>query len=161
MLKANELFVRKSKLISESSRKKIEIHDFIVEIEDEVNLKNGIRSPKFKIAGIEFSIDVYPENSPDDASGFIGVYLDNHGNEDQTTSITVKEASGVKNSWKMDTVSAGSGWGFPKFISHEKYREWAKVQDDVLSLEVVVTLHKKAEGDGWTYHASHAFSKIS
>ena len=117
MLKANELFVRKSKLISESSRKKIEIHDFIVEIEDEVNLKNGIRSPKFKIAGIEFSIDVYPENSPDDASGFIGVYLDNHGNEDQTTSITVKEASGVKNSWKMDTVSAGSGWGFPKFMT--------------------------------------------
>ena len=42
------------------------------------------------------------------------------------------------------------GVGFPKFLSHEKYRELAKVHGDVLKLDVVLTLHTKSEGGGWT-----------
>ena len=76
--------------------------------------------------------------------------LHNHSDEDQTTSITVKLVSGVEKSWEMDMVEAGQSWGFIKFLSHQKYRKWAKEHGDVLKLEVVVTLHSKAEANGWT-----------
>ena len=70
--------------------------------------------------------------------------------------MTIKEVSGsvldfvVLMEKKNIQAGEGSGWGFPKFLSHEKYREYAKVHGDVLKLDVVVTLHTKAEGDGWT-----------
>ena len=66
--------------------------------------------------------------------------------------MTVKEVSG----FCMDVVMekrkflAGKGWGCARFVSHEKYRQFAKDHGDILKLEVVVTLHTKAEGDGWT-----------
>ena len=59
----DELFVLKCKHISESTKKTIEIHDFIKKIEDQDNNKLNIVSPKFKIAEVEFSIWVYPDNS--------------------------------------------------------------------------------------------------
>ena len=50
----------------------------------------------------------------------------------------------------MDRVLAGKGRGWSEFLTHKEYREWAKDHGDVLRLEVVLTLHSKAEGDGWT-----------
>lgn len=37
-----------------------------------------------------------------------------------------------------------------QFLSHEKYQEWARDHEDALKLEVMVTVHTKAEGDDWT-----------
>ena len=145
----DEIFVLKTRMISESTKKTIEIHDFIKKIEDQDNNMREIQSPKFMMAGVEFSIYVYPDflqYSP----GRIGVGLHNYSNEDQMCSVTAK-GTGVEKSWEMKKVRAGKQYGWmPGFMTHEKYREWAKVHGDVLKLEVVVTLHTKAEGDDWT-----------
>ena len=144
----DESFEWKSKMISTSTKKTIKFNNFLQLIEDESKKKIVKISPKFKLAGGDFSINVYPDDS--DAPGFVGVYLHNHGDEDQTTSITFKEDSGEEASWEMDKVRAGVGLGMTKFLSHYKYRNWAKDHGDVLRLEVVVTVYSKAEGDGWT-----------
>ena len=144
----DEIFVLKTRMISESTKKTIEIHDFIKKIEDQDNNMREIQSPKFMMAGVEFSIYVYPDflqYSP----GRIGVGLHNYSNEDQMCSVTAK-GTGVEKSWEMKKVEAGNFWGFLKFMSHEKYRKWANDHGDVFKLEVVVTLHSKAKGDGWT-----------
>ena len=143
-----ELFVHKTNWIAETTKKIIEIHDFTQKIDDgDKNLK--IYSPKFKLAGVDFSIAVYPYQEHD-GSGFIGVFLNNYSNEDKMTSITVQEASGVERSWEMGKVKAGKGYGWTNFLSHENYKAFANVRGDVLKLEVVITLHTKADGDGWT-----------
>ena len=105
-LQNKELFVLKTILISESCEKVIEVHDFIKGIEDEDYKKtNYISSPKFKLAGVDFSINVWPDNIANDGPGFISVFLRNHGGEDQTISMTVRLDSGVEGSWKMRKVS--------------------------------------------------------
>ena len=150
-LQNKELFVLKTILISESCEKVIEVHDFIKGIEDEDYKKtNYISFPKFKLAGVDFSINMWPDNIANDGPGFISVFLRNHGGEDQTISMTVRLDSGVEGSWKMRKVSAGKSCGLYNFLSHQEYRKWAEDHGDVLRLRVVVTLHSEAEGDGWT-----------
>ena len=143
----DEHFVLNTKSISKTTKKTVEIHDFISKIEDEDNKMKAIISPLFKLAGVDFSIDVLPDK---EGSGFTGVFLYNCGDEDQMTSSSIKEFSGEEGDWTMDKIKANQSWGFPEFMSHEKYRQFAKVHGDVLKLEVVLTLHTKAEGDGWT-----------
>ena len=99
---------------------------------------------------MEFSIDVYPDSVVFDCPGFIGVFLNNYSKETLMSSVTVKEASGEMSSWEMEKSEPERVFGWDKFLSHEKYREWAKDHGDVLKLEVLVTLHTKTEGDGWT-----------
>ena len=65
------------------------------------------------------------------------------------SSATAK-SSGVERSWEMKKGLAHRGFGWPKFLSHEKYREWAKTHGDVFKMEIVVTHHSKAGGDDWT-----------
>ena len=142
----NELFVLRTNWMKETTKKTIEIYDFTLKIEDE-DKKPKISSPNFKLAGKKFSIDVQPDNI---GSGYIAVVLQNCSKEDQMTSITVQENSGVERSWKMRKIPAGETLGFPTFLSIENYRELAKVNGDVLSLDVVLTLHTKAEGEVWT-----------
>ena len=146
-----ELFVLQSHLISESTQKIIHFHDFLKKIEDQKTSKVRIVSPRFQIAGIEFSIEVYPDNAVYDGAGFIGLYLKNYSKETPISTVIVKEASGEVKSWEMRKEPIPeSGFGWNKFLSQEKYREWAKEHGDVLKLEVMVTLHTMADGDGWT-----------
>ena len=147
---ADELFEFKTMLVKESVKKSIMVHDFTQKIEDAnatvamYSPSGSICSPKFEVAGAEFCFFVLP-----DTLGYIGVYLDNLSKEDQMCSVSVKLASGVERSLKMKKIPSGQGSGCPKFLSHEKYREWAKTHGDVLKLEVVVTVYRKPEGDGW------------
>ena len=140
-----ELFVYKTRWNSETTKKVIEIHDLILKIEDEDNWAEAIVSPKFQLAGKDFSVDVVPDDD-----GYIGVHLASYSDEDQICSFTVMETSGVEMSWEMEKIEADSWWGFPTFLAHKKYRGWAKSNGDVLRLEVTITLHTKAVGDGWT-----------
>ena len=55
----------------------------------------------------------------------------------------------MERSYEMMKIEADMGYG-GYMISHEEYRQWAKTHGDVFKLEVVVTLHSKAEGDDWT-----------
>ena len=144
----DELFVLKDKLISESTKKTMEIHDLIKKMEDPEKNQQWILSPDFELAGVDFSIAVFPDCSANGVPGFISVFLHQNSNEEQMVSVTIKEASGVVWGRKMKTEELE--WGCYKFLSQEKYREWAKTHGDVLKLEVVVTLHSKAESDGWT-----------
>ena len=149
-VETDELFVLKTKWIKETTKKTIEIHDFLKKIEDD---KKGIQSPKFKLAGVEFAIDVYPNNIVNGSPDYIGVFLFNYSGEDQTISMTVKEASGLENlDLEMDIVETGRGWGFHQFLTHEKYRAWAKDNGDVFKLRAEVTVHTKVDTaeDGWT-----------
>ena len=130
----DELCVLKTSLISESTKKIIEIHDFIKKIEDQEKNQLKISSPMFKLAGIDFSIEVYPDYQ---GSGNIDVHFRNHTKEDLLSSITVKEASGAERSIEMKKVPARVSLAC-QFLSHEKYREWAKTHGDVLKPEVVV-----------------------
>ena len=147
-VESDELFVLKTKWRKETTKKTIEIHDFILKIEDEnKNLK--IVSPKFKLGGREFSIAVYPN-----CIGAIAVFLQNYHSEAQIISIKVRETSGLERSREMVQIPGGimgiCGIFMLLSLSHQNYRELAKVNGDVLRLEVEVTLHIKAEGDDWT-----------
>ena len=146
----DELYVFKSNLISESTQKTIEIPNFIKEIEDQDNINNKLAtdSPKFKIGGVEFSIGVRPDSPVD---GFIAVHVANYSKEDQMSSVTAK-SSGVEKTWEMEKVPADGNWGWDKFLSHQKYREWAQTHGDVFKLEIAVT-HHRAEGDAddWSW----------
>ena len=142
----DELFVRKTKLISESTKKTLEIHHFIKEIEDPENNHREIESPDFTLAGQKFWLGVIPDDMP----GCFAVYFGWSCDEDVMVSLTLKEASGVERSYELKKYPAGNGSYCFEQLSQEEYREWAKAHGDVLRLEVVVTVHSKAEGDCWT-----------
>ena len=148
VIEDEELFVWKAKMISTSTKKTIKVHDLLQLIEDD---SKSPSSPKFQLAGVDFSIDVLPDGAAYGVPGFIGVFLHNYSKEDQMVSVTVKEASGVEsNWWEMEELEADTWWGFPSFLAHKRYRRFAKYNGDVLRLEVSLTLHTKAMGDGWT-----------
>ena len=137
----DELFVQKpswTKIVG------IEIPEFLKKIE----MKEIVRSPRFKLAGIEFCIRAIPGFKETE---FIGLVLVNTSDEDQTTSVTFTEESGVKKSWQVKIAEANMGYGFADFLSHEKYKVWAKDHGDVFRLKAKVTLHQKRneDEDGW------------
>ena len=140
----DELFVQKPSWTSETKIVGIESPEFLKKME----MKEIVRSPRFKLAGIEFFIDIYCGETE-----FIGISLANTSDEDQTTSVTFTEESGVKRSWQMEITKANMGNGFAKFLSHEKYKVWAKDHGDVFRLKAKVTLHQKRktteDEDGW------------
>ena len=138
-----ESFVFKTHSIPETTKKTIAIHDFSLKIEHKYKSRDII-SPKFKLAGIDFSIDVIIRF--DD----IGVYLHNYSNEEQMFSFTVKEASGGM--WRGEKFMVGAVKRIAlveKVLSHKQYIKWSKDNGDVFKLEVLLTLHR-TEGDGWT-----------
>ena len=140
----DELFVQKPSWTSETRIVGIEIPEFLKKIE----MKEIVRSPRFKLAGIEFCIRAIPGFKETE---FIGLDLVHTSDEDQTTSVTFTEESGVKKSWQMEIAEANMGYGFANFLSHEKYKVWAKDHGDVFRLKAKVTLHQKRneDEDGW------------
>ena len=144
----DELFV-KNRGTSVTKTVGIEIPDFLDKIEKKVEVK----SPRFKLAGVEFYILVIPGFSE---TKFIYVGLFNCSDEDQTTSVTFTDESGVDKSLKMYPFGANDHDGFVEFLSHEEYKAWAKDHDDVFKVKVRVTLHQKEESaeDGWIRYVS-------
>ena len=47
----------------------------------------------------------------------------------------------------MQDVQVGGYRGFREFLSHKKFKTWAKSHGDVFKLKARVTLHQKATGD--------------
>ena len=140
-----ESFVLKTHSISETTKKTIAIHDFSQKIDKYKS--RDIISPKFKLAGIDFSIDVIPRSYQ---FPYIGVLLCNYSDEEQMFSFTVKPAFGGMWRGEKFMVGAGERWALvEKVLSHKKYMKWSKDNGDVFKLEVLLTLHR-TEGDGWT-----------
>lgn len=51
-------------------------------------------------------------------------------------------------------------WGYSTFLSHEKYKTWAKTHGDVFMLKATVTLHQQVNStteDGWTRYVFVGF----
>jgi len=118
----------------------VEFQGLLRRIEDEDNKGKWILSPIFSVGGARFRIEVVPEWKV----GNIGVFLSNQTEEDQSTSVQVKHASGRMGSWeKADEPRKGKVWGFAKFMTHKDYKSWAAENGDTLKLEVSVTLHVK------------------
>ena len=141
----DELFVEKPTWNSETKTVAIEIPEFLKKIDKKEIV---VSSPKFKLAGVEFCIKVTPRNKDTE---FIRVALANCSGEDKTTSVIFNEESGVERSWQMVTIGVNYEYAFPKFLSHEKYKTWAKDHGDVFKLRAKVTLHQKMNTaeDGW------------
>ena len=85
----DELFVQKPTWTSETKTVAIEIPEFLMKIDEKVYVK----SPRFKLAGVEFYIRVTPGYKDRE---FVRVALVNVSDEDQTTSVTFTEDSGEK-----------------------------------------------------------------
>ena len=146
-----ELFVEKPTWSSETKTVGMEISDFLKKIE----VKKITHSPEFTLSGVKFYIRVWPGFN---GSEFIRVELVNGSKNDQTTSVTFLEGSGSQLSFKMGIVPSKyvqGGRGFDEFLSHQKFKAWAKTNGDVFRLKVTVTLHKKQEtGDDWIRYRS-------
>ena len=135
-----ELFVLQTHLISESTEKTIQIHDFLEKIEDQETNKQKIASPRFQIAGMEFSIDVYPDSAVFDCPGFIGVFLNNYSKETLMSSVTVKEASGEMSSWEMEKSEPEAAVSGGNVKSVESFDCW-----NVPGLDVDILKENKTE----------------
>ena len=140
----DELLSQKPMWTSETKTIGLEIPEFLKKIEK----KKDVKSPRFKISGVEFYLWVTPGFND---SEFIRVDLMNCSMETQTTSVIFLEGSGARDSWKMHEVVADKGWGCPEFLSHEQFKGWAKDHGDVFKLKATVTLHQKKQetGDDW------------
>ena len=133
---------------SETKTVGMEISDFLKKIED----KKVTNSLEFTLSGVKFYIQVRPGFK---GSEFIRVELVNGSKNDQTTSVTFLEGSGSQLSFKMGIVPSEKSGGFDEFLSHQKFKDWAKTNGDVFRLKVTVTLHKKQEtGDDWIRYRS-------
>ena len=143
----DELFAQKPMWTSETKTVGTEIPEFL----DKIDKKEVVRSPRFKLAGVEFYIKVEPGNNETE---FVCVSLVNCSDKNQTTSVNFTEESGVKSSWQMVTVGVNTGKGFTMFLSHGNYKTWAKKHGDVFKLKTKVTLHQQlytAEDDWISY----------
>ena len=105
----NELFVRKTKLISESTKKTLEIHHIIKEIVDLENKHPDIASPDFMLAGEKYWIGVIPDHWPGCYAVVFGWSCDG----DVMLSMTLKEASCVERSYELKKYSAAVSGGVP------------------------------------------------
>ena len=128
-----------------------EVPDLVEKISDEQNKSKKLHSPKFLLCGVQWSVRVVPDCKN---SGFIGVYLHNHTNQDQTFSATFKGSAGAVSGWDRKVVKAKQDSGCQKFLSHDEYKTWAEENGDVFQLEVSVSMRSKdldaADIDGWT-----------
>ena len=130
----DELFVEKPSWTSNTVTIGVEIPNFQKKMEEQ----KIVDSPRFKLSGLEFNIQVKAGTEKDPE--FIGVFLQNDSKEAQTTSVTFL-VSGEEDRWEMKEIRANGGWGYPKFLSHEKFQAWAKKYGDVFKLKATVTLH--------------------
>ena len=160
-MEADEEFILKTNLSSQTAVKKVVIHDFKRKMEEVGNCPE-IKSPKFQLAGINMSVIVVPENALKPGFIFIGVAHDS--GHDQLTSGKIfvnKEASGGKTfSWKMVEVPSG-GYGYS--WSKADCKKLAKECGDILELEVTVTVHSKvntSSGGEWTRYYQSCISLL-
>merc|ERR1711974_134029 len=105
----------------------------------------SIKSPKFKVAEKEFSIEIYPEDYRDGSTPHIAVYLNNHNEEKIKVSYTLKHESGAKKVLEEKEFDAWKGRGTDKFLSHGDYKKWAEDHGDVFKVEAEITLHVQEE----------------
>ena len=107
-IEADEEFILKTNLSSQTAVKKVVIHDFKRMMVEAGNCPK-ISSPTFQLAGVNMFVTVFPK--PINYPGFIYIGVTGHASRhDQLTSgkvIVNKEASGgkISFSWKMEKVA--------------------------------------------------------
>ena len=146
---------------SETKKVDFEIEDLIKMIDNEEKKTKAIGSPKFTLAGVQFSIRVYPEKT----ANYIGVFVMNESNEDQTVSFAFKSPipDTELGPFNMQVIEKGWGWGSPDYMTHEEYKSWANENGDVFKLEVTATLQikeKPAVESTITLRGTESFSKF-
>ena len=137
------MFLEESMWSSETEIVGISSPEFLQKIKE----KKIVKSPSFKLFGVEFYIEIGHEVKP----GFISVSLDlvKPSESEVWTSVTFEEGSGAQYSWKMTKVRYGCG--FPGFLAVKKFKAWAKSNGDTFKLKATVTVHQRKQdtGDDW------------
>ena len=141
-------FVQKTQWSEVTETICVKIQDFTEKIDDLENKKKPIVSPKFKLAGHELCVGIYPEDWLENAGEFISVSLGNFSKKSITATVHWKSSSGGNRSIKK-LIPPSKEFGLHQFLSHEDFRKWAGENEDLFSLEVTVTLLVKGAAP-WT-----------
>ena len=131
-------FVLKSQRTSASATKRVhcEIPNLLEKIERSV--WSAILSPKFEVAGIEFSLLVWPMP----ITGNIAVYLCNESGKKVCASFSIQSAGKMLSFEKKDYPAhflKGS------LLSYSNYRKWVKKNGDIFKLKAIITVHLEQE----------------
>ena len=131
-------FVLKSQRTSASATKRVhcEIPNLLEKIERSV--WSAILSPKFEVAGIEFSLLVWPMP----ITGNIAVYLCNESGKKVCASFSIQSAGKMLSFEKKDYPAhflKGS------LLSYSNYRKWVEKNGDIFKLKATITVHLEQE----------------
>ena len=114
---------------------KLVIKDF-VEVMARFKPEKSIKSDEFMVGDTPMTIQVYPNGEDDDDKGYVGIYLDNEGDED----ISVKgQLITDLDTFDIDytkTVEAGGGWGLNRFLTHAECADAFKDKDFVVTAKL-------------------------
>ena len=143
----DEVFVCQKEKVEKTKTVKLEFHDFLDISEDN---PSEIRSPKFTVGDISFTVSVSPmywdTDSQDIAVFLIPLKIDNEEVEEVgfekyiTHTCTIKHASGVEMTMVDVETEMDTSCGAKEFLSQEEYKEWAKNHGDVFRIEVKITV---------------------
>ena len=128
------------------------IADLLEKINDENNKGDKITTPRFKLGNLDFCFDIYLNDENDE--GYVELYLHNSNRDDKIISLRFIETPNnttFDDGLNHENIEAGGGFGWPKFMSHDDYREWAGQNGDVFKITATVTLHQREESSAkWT-----------
>ena len=112
---------------------KVVIKDF-VELMRTSRPKDCYASAPFMVGDIPMILNVYPNGSTKDCTGWVSIFLRNSGSAPLEVQCTLKtDISSI--SMEARTIDPDKGWGFSKFSSHDQCVEEYKDKDFVLTAE--------------------------
>ena len=136
---ADEFVLKRKQEVTVSTTVSFSIPDFLKEINDESTKKLSIKSPAFEIGNKKFVFDIYPEIIPGYSS--FGIDVDSKdvilSGEWKETPLRQPPRPFSNNHLKTESASVPRCCA----MSHDEYKQWAKIHGDVLSLKVTLTLH--------------------
>ena len=90
-----------------------------------------IESEKFMLGDIPLAIKVYPNSKADKSKGHVSVYLMNKGDEDISVKSQIITDVETLSLDYTEPVKAGSGLGWPDFLTHADYTDaYADIDKD-------------------------------
>ena len=91
-----------------------------------------IESEKFMLGDIPLAIKVYPNGKTDESKGHVSVFLMNKGDEDiSVKSQIITDVKPLSIDYTDEPVKAGSGLGWPDFLTHADYTDaYADIDKD-------------------------------
>ena len=122
------------------------IPDLVEKIDenDENIRRTAILTPSFKLGELDFHFFILPECDDEETYDHVGFFINNDNREDVMISMEILEGPTVSGHiFDCRNVKSELGHGWPQYMSHDDYREWATENGDVFKITATVTLHLK------------------